>query len=297
MSVQISPHRRAALQALLVTFLWSTSWVLIKIGLADIPSLTFAGLRYAVAFLCLLPFALRPVNRAAIRDLSRRQWFDLIVLGLLFYTVTQGAQYVGLEYLPAAPASLILNCTTIVVALAGIALLRERPTALQWIGVALNLIGILIYFYPVVLPGDQLFGLLVVTVGMLANAASSLLGRSINRASSLSPLVVTVVSMGIGAAVMLIAGIAVQGLPPLTLTHWLIIGWLAAVNTAFGFTLWNLTLRILPAMESSIINSTMLIQIAVLAWVFLGEALTPQEIAGLILAGLGTLIVQLRRTA
>ena len=36
-------------------------------------------------------------------------------------------------------------------------------------------------------------------------------------------------------------------------------------------TIWNYTLRTLTAMESSIINGTMLIQIAVLAWIFLGE--------------------------
>lgn len=52
-----SPHLIAILQALFVTFLWSTSWVLIKFGLVDIPALTFAGLRYGLAWLCLLPFA------------------------------------------------------------------------------------------------------------------------------------------------------------------------------------------------------------------------------------------------
>ena len=46
---QISAHTRAVLQALLVTFLWSTSWVLIKFGLTGIPPLTFAGLRYSLA--------------------------------------------------------------------------------------------------------------------------------------------------------------------------------------------------------------------------------------------------------
>ncbi len=50
-----SPHGKAVLQALFVTFLWSTSWVFIKLGLTDIPALTFAGLRYSLAFLCLLP--------------------------------------------------------------------------------------------------------------------------------------------------------------------------------------------------------------------------------------------------
>ena len=37
------PRFRAILQALIVTFLWSTSWVLIKIGRRDIPTLTFAA--------------------------------------------------------------------------------------------------------------------------------------------------------------------------------------------------------------------------------------------------------------
>ena len=53
----MNPRLVAILQALLVTFLWSTSWVLIKIGLAEIPPLTLAGLRYSLAFLFLLPFA------------------------------------------------------------------------------------------------------------------------------------------------------------------------------------------------------------------------------------------------
>ena len=53
-------------------------------------------------------------------------------------------------------------------------------------------------------------------------------------------------------------------------------------NTAFAFTLWNHTLRTLTAVESSIIGNLMLPQIAVLAWVFLGEALTPRQKAALI---------------
>ena len=47
-------------------------------------------------------------------------------------------------------------------------------------------------------------------------------------------------------------------------------------------------------MESSIINSTMMVQIALLAWLFLGETLTAPKILGLGLAGLGALIVQVR---
>jgi drug/metabolite transporter (DMT)-like permease len=102
------------------------------------------------------------------------------------------------------------------------------------------------------------------------------------------------VSMGVGAIMLLATGILTQGLPPLSPINWAFIGWLAVVNTAFAFTLWNHTLRTLSAMASSIINSTMLIQIAVLAWLFLGEYLTWQEGMGMVLAGLGALIVQVR---
>ena len=293
--IKPSPHLTVVLQALLVTFLWSTSWVLIKFGLADIPALTFAGLRYSGAFLCLLPFALTRTSLASLSHLSKPDWMRLILLGVLFYTVTQGAQFLALAYLPAVTTTLLLNFTTIVVALLGIGLLAERPNRFQWAGVCLNLSGIFIYFYPVDLPTNQLVGIFVALVGVLANAGSAILGRYVNRTGSISPLQVTTVSMGIGAILLLGIGLVTQGLPDLRLTHWAIIGWLAVVNTAFAFTLWNITLRGLSAVESSIINSTMLIQIAVLAWVFLGERVTWQEGLGMLLAGLGVLIVQLWR--
>jgi drug/metabolite transporter (DMT)-like permease len=88
--------------------------------------------------------------------------------------------------------------------------------------------------------------------------------------------------------------LAVEPTPHLDLQSWLIIFWLAVVNTAVAFTLWNHTLRTLTATESSVINNTMLIQIALLAWIFLDEALAPLQIAALVLVALGALLVQLR---
>jgi drug/metabolite transporter (DMT)-like permease len=288
-----SSHTRAVLQALLVTLLWSSSWVLIKFGLADIPALPFAGLRYGVAFLCLLPFALRPGRLPALRQLPAAAWGRLILLGLLFYSFTQGAQFLSLVYLPAATVSLLLSFTTILVALLGVSLLGERPTARQWGGSALYLFGIMFYFYPLPDLQGQGLGLLVAGVGVLANALSSILGRHVNRSGELDPTTITVVTMGIGAAALLLAGLLVQGLPPLSLRHWGIVVWLAVVNSAFAFTLWNLTLRTLSAVESSIINNTMLFQIALLAWLLLDEHLNWRQLVGMVLAMAGTLAVQL----
>ena len=90
MQLNLSPRVRAILQALFVTFLWSTSWVFIKFGLADIPPITFAGLRYFLAFLALIPFYARSNSTTPLRSLSRRDWRNLLGLGLLYYTEPDG---------------------------------------------------------------------------------------------------------------------------------------------------------------------------------------------------------------
>lgn len=288
----MSLHLRAVLQALFVTFLWSTSWVLIKLGLEEIPALTFAGLRYALAFVLLTPLLLRRGARRALTHLTGREWLMLVGLGLVMYTLTQGAQFLALERLPAQTTSLVLSLSPVVVALLGMALLAERPTPIQGAGVLLFLIGAALFLLPAAFPAGQLVGLGIAVVGLLANAGAAVLGRFVNRGTALPAASVTLVSMGAGSLALLGAGTAVQGLPELSLRGWAIVAWLAAVNTAFAFTLWNATLRRLSAMESSIINNTMLIQIAILAWAFLGESLGARQIAGLVLASVGTLVVQ-----
>ncbi len=93
---------------------------------------------------------------------------------------------------------------------------------------------------------------------------------------------------------MLGIGLATQGLGKPTLMDWGFIAWMAVVNTAFAFTLWNHTLRTLTAVESSILNSLMMPQIAILAVIFLDETLSFKEVSALVLVGLGVLAVQLR---
>jgi drug/metabolite transporter (DMT)-like permease len=288
-------HFRAILLALLVTFLWSTSFVIIKIGLAEIPPLTFAGLRYTIAFICLLPFAFTKTNSSIIKNLEKKDWLKLILLGLLFYTFTQGTQFIGLSLLPAVTVSLWLNFTPLIVAVMAIFLINEYPTKLQWLGVVLFILGIFTYFFPVTLSENQELGLIVMTVGVLANSASAVLGRSINREGRINPVVVTIISMGIGSIILLGVGIMIQGFPSISTQNILYLLWLAVVNTALAFTIWNFTLRTLSAMESSIINGTMLIQIAVLAWIFLGESITLQEGVGMLIAGAGAVLVQMKK--
>jgi drug/metabolite transporter (DMT)-like permease len=289
-------HRNAVLGALLVTLIWSSSWVMIKFGLASLPPVGFAGLRYGLASICLLPFALQKRNLNAIKRLNGREWLWLVLLGVLYYTVAQGGQYIALAHLPAVTVSLMLSLTAVVVAVLGILFLKEIPLWTQWLGIGLFLLGLVVYFYPVAFTPGGWLGLAYALAAMLSTSLGSILGRYINRSKTLPPVVVTVISMSIGSILMLIWGGISEGIPSLSGGEWAIVIWMAVVNTAFAFSLWNLTLQTLTAMESSLINNTMLVQIAILAWIFLGEKIDLKMAVGLFFVSAGVILVQLRKS-
>jgi drug/metabolite transporter (DMT)-like permease len=289
-------HYKAVGEALFVTVLWASSWVIIKFGLEGegLPPITFAGLRYSIAAGILLAIILsNPVHRALIRDQDRQWWRTIFLYGLVFVAITQGAQFIGLDLMDAIPVSMLLNLTPIVVLSLGVIMLKEVPTRTQTILVFLVVIGAMIYFYPIDLDLSETVGLIVVLIGVVANAFSSIMGRSINRERDTPPIVVTGVSMAIGAGVLLVAGLALEGLTVVTPIALLYIIWLSIVNTAFAFTLWNKAMQTLRAVDITVINSTMLPQIVILSLVFLGEVLDPLDWIGLIILALSVTLIQI----
>jgi drug/metabolite transporter (DMT)-like permease len=287
-----SRHLTAILQALFVSFLWSTSWVLIKFTLQDIPPLIFAGLRYTLAAVFLLPGLIK--NKAQVKAFSKKDWKQLILLGIIFYALAQGGMFLALNNLEAITLSLLLNFSAVVVALLSAFAVREIPTKLQWLGIVIFLGGVLVYFYPFTGMGGRWPGFVFAGVAVVSYSIATLMGRSINREKLAKPVVITGVSMGIGGVMMLGAGLAFEEFTGLTLTNLAVILWLAAVNTAFAFSLWNHSLQTLSAVEASLINNTMLIQIAVLAWIFLDETLIFADLIGLGIAALGVILAHLK---
>ncbi len=288
-------HTKAVFQALLVTVLWSFSWVLIKFTITDIPPLIFAGLRYSIAALILLPGLLK--NKDAIKKLQKKDWVLLICLGIIYYTLTQGGQFITLQYLETTTFSLLLNFSAVIITLLGIIFLKERPTWLQWIGMAVFFSGVLLYFSPNPLGGGTWTGYLFAGITVLSTSIGSLLGRRINRGGTIPAAVTTGISMSIGAVLLLTAGFIFEDFPSLSITNWLVILCLATINTAFAFTLWNKSLQVLSAMESGIINNSMLVQIALLSWIFLGDTLSIQAWISLLIATLGTVLTNTKKNS
>jgi drug/metabolite transporter (DMT)-like permease len=278
----------AALLALLVTFLWSTSWVIIRWGLDDeddrLPPLTFAGLRYGLAAALLVGWT-RTGPRRALHVVERSAWRPLIALGAVMYALTQGAQFVAIDSQPAATTNLFLAMTPLAVAVTSAAVLGEHSTRRQQLGGVVVIGGAAVYFGGDL--GATSVGLAAALVCLVSNAAATLLGRAVNRTARHSAVAVTAVSMTAGAVLLIAAGLIVDGVPHLSWSTSAIVAWLAVVNTAFAWTWWNHAQRALTATEAAAINTTMAVQIPLLAWIFLDERLGLPEIVGIAIVIVG----------
>ena len=283
--------------AFLVTVLWSSSYVLIKWGLSDIPPLYFATLRYALAFSVLLVIDLMVTPRKAGNSfVSKNGAALLVVAGLAGYSVAQGLLFVGLYFLPAVTTSFLLNFNPFFVLALGMALLGERASSVQFGGLVLALLGAWAFFGQQAALGGQAFGIVIVIVSGLGWAFYIVAVRLLQRRGGMGSLRLTTTTMGIGVAGMVVMTILSGQYAPLTVNGVAIIVWLATANTALAFFLWNWSLRSIPAYELTVLQDLMLVEIALFAFVFLQESITPTMVGGMALVLIGVFIVQVRST-
>jgi drug/metabolite transporter (DMT)-like permease len=273
-----------------VTILWASSWVLIRIGLdtTELDPIGFAGMRYGVAAVVLWVAILRRPGPTGLRNLEPGRLRELVVLGLVFYAITQGAQFVAIANQPAATTSLVLSFTPPLTALVAAAVLGEKLAPIQFVGMLAVAGGAALYFTGSL--GATLIGMAAALICLAANTASSVLGRRVNRREGADPLMVTTASMSVGAVALLAVGALVEGLDRPSPTSIAVIVWLAVVNTAWAFVLWNRSLAHLPAASSAVINNLMLVEIAVLAWIFLGERPSVAQIVAIAVVTVGVVV-------
>ncbi len=286
-------YLRALLEGLLVTFLWSTSFVLNKIGLSDIPPLTFAAYRYMIASAILFAFSL-PGGKIGKFAVKKKHMLKFLILGVAGYSVAQGLQYVGLFHLPAVTVTFLLNFTPVLVLLLGLIFLQESPTPLQLAGMALALLGAY-FFFSSSISGVELTGIVITLLSGLGWAVYMVGSRQVLTKDELKPLSLTFFPMVFGAVLLLFAAMLAEHSPTITINGWIITLWLSLVNTALAFLLWNHALKRVEAFKLSILQNTMLIQIAILAWIFLGEELTPMKLVAMGMVFIGVLLVQITR--
>jgi drug/metabolite transporter (DMT)-like permease len=293
----VPSRKKAIFMAIGVTTIWSTSWIFIKIGLKEIPPLPFASLRYFFAFLILLPWLFRIPTRGTIRVLGWKDWLVLAGLAVLTYPLNQGGLFVALSYMPNTSVSLLQNFSPVFIALLGSLILKEIVNNRQYLGMGVLLVGALVFFLPLQSYNMSIPGLIASFVTLFSNVINSVLGRKVLKEGRYPVLVLTGVGMGMGSCIMMVVSRAWEWIPRLSPHMWVILIFLACVNTALAFILWNTSLTRLTAFEANIINNTMLVQIAILSWIFLGDAISWKMAAGMALVLGGAVLVNMRGNA
>lgn len=283
--------------ALLVTVLWSSSYVLIKSGLNEVPPLYFAAVRYALAFAILATMDLvshKGRKASSENPHGRGSALVLFAAGITGYTIAQGFQYVGLFFLPAVTTSFLLTFSPVFVLFIGTVALSERPSRLQILGLSTALVGAYSFFYERISWHGDWFGVGIVLLSGIGWAAYVVIIRGLQKTNAPDSLRLTTVTMGIGAVGMMALSAVTGEYAPLTVDLVLVVVWLATINTALAFFLWNWVLKTLPAYELTVVQNLMLIEIALFAFLFLQETITVLMMVGMALVIGGVVMVQTR---
>ena len=177
--------------------------------------------------------------------------------------------------------------------LLGIFWLKEIPTQRQAIGLTIAIVGSGFFFSPGLAAGDP-FAIVVASLGLVGFAFFGILGREVARDNKVDTLSLTALPLAIGGAILLIIAVPVEGLPHFSPTSLFIVLWLAAINTAFAYLVYNHSLQVMTAFEMNVLNNLAPLVTASMAWIFLGEKLEPLQAMGIVVALLGIVLVQKR---
>jgi drug/metabolite transporter (DMT)-like permease len=180
---------RVAAVWILTCLIWSTVWLFIKIGVTDVPPVTFAAMRLIIGILVMVPITLSartPLPR------SRSDWAliagsGVILLGLNYALLNWGLQFVS------SGLTAVLQSMTPAFALvfAHYLLPDEKMTTRKVAGLALGSFGIGIIFWEQLTFGGSraLAGALSVTLGAVCVAFAYVLVRRQGR--HLAPAILT----------------------------------------------------------------------------------------------------------
>ncbi len=119
---------------------------------AEVPPLTLAMLRYAIGFLCLLPFALHALGGLRVA-VPRRDLAAMAALGIGQFGILIALLNWGLQTVAAAPAAMIFSLFPLLTLLLAAALGREHVTPRLLAGVLVSIAGVALALLPKVQAG------------------------------------------------------------------------------------------------------------------------------------------------
>lgn len=242
------------LTALAVVTIWGVNFVVIKIGLQDLPPLMFTALRFLFAALPLVFFVPRP----------KADWRLIAAYGMLQFALQFSLLFFGIRLgLPAGLASLVIQLQAFFTIGLAVLVLGERPRVSQLLGALVAFSGMAVV--AVNLEGKAtLIGFVLVVLAGVCWAMANIATKKMGPVSALS----------------LVVWGALIATPPLVAASWLVEGtaaWAEAAqrlrwqtvgavlfqsypNTLLGFGVWSLLMRKYAA--ATIAPFTLLVPVA-----------------------------------
>jgi drug/metabolite transporter (DMT)-like permease len=270
---------------LVAVILWGLAPVATRAAVAQLAPLPLLVLRLAVASLVMVPWAV-PVFRR-LRPRSAGRLVAAGILGLVGYNLPVT---IGLRWLSASTAGLLLATEPVWVMLLGRVFLGERCGARTWLGSAVAVSGVAVLAGPGALAAGgyrALAGAGLVLAGTLAFGGYTIVLRPLSQACGAIPA--TAASTVIGTLPYLafagtLSGPALAHLDPAV---WGELAFLALGSTVAGLLLWNLAVLSGGTTRVSLLLYLEPVVSVLGAAAFLGERLKPVTIAGglLIMAG------------
>lgn len=273
--------------------IWGTTWFFIKIGLADLPPLSFAGFRFIVASFVVLPML--SILKIGFPK-TKKEWALILPTGLLTFGLNYALVFWGETQISSGLAA-VLQSTIPVFGLifARYLLPDEIVTKRKITAIFLGLAGVAVIFYEQL----QISGFLALLgcLALVASAASAAYANVLvkNYKVKIHPLSLTAGQMLVGLAPLSVAGFLIEGNPIQFNWTWRAVScvlYLAIVGSILAFWLYYWILNKIEATKAMMIAFVTPLIAVVIGWLALGEQLPTQTALGgaLILASVALVL-------
>lgn len=289
---------KARLVWLVLCGIWGSTWLFIKLGLADLPPFTFASIRFIIAVA--IVFSIIRIRGLALPR-ARADWILLAVTGILSFGFNYGLVFWGEQYITSGLAAL-LQATTPAFGLvfAHYNLPGERLSWTKIGGVVLGVFGVAVVFSnQLAVAGRQaLAGCIALMLSSVAVAYSNVLVKK--HGKKLNPAIMTFGQMLFGLLLLLVASITLEGNP--LRYHWtpmavIALFYLAIVGSVIAFLLYYWLILNMDVTKSMLIALVTPVVAVILGMIVLNEEFGWRTLAGgaMIMLGIAFIVVRKNR--
>jgi len=289
---------KARLVWLILCCIWGSTWLFIKIGLKDLPPLTFAGIRFVIASAILI--AIVAVRRLPFSDLITN-WRLLALTGVLSFSFNYGFIFWGEQYISSGLAALLqATIPAFGLVFAHFYLPGERITPRKVTGVVLGILGVGVVFSNQLTVGEEksLAGCVAIVLSSIIVAYSNVLVKA--RGKHIDPVIMAAGQMLFGLVPLLVIGISLEGNPVYyrwTMRAVVSLFYLAIVGSVIAFVLYYWLVRKIDVTKSMLIALVTPVVAVIVGIIVLGERINWRTLLGgaMIISGIGFLVTLHRK--